>query len=64
MVGEDVVVVGHPYGYINTVSTGIISAVGREITMPSGEVLTDLIQTNASINPGNSGGPVFKSKAS
>jgi serine protease Do len=59
MVGETVIAVGHPYGYTNTVSTGIVSALGREITMPSGETLTNLIQTDASINPGNSGGPLF-----
>jgi serine protease Do len=59
MVGETVIAIGHPYGYTNTVSTGIVSAVGREVTMPSGETLTNLIQTDASINPGNSGGPLF-----
>ena len=59
MVGETIIVVGHPFGYTNTVSTGIISALGREITMPGGEVLKNLIQTNASINPGNSGGPML-----
>jgi serine protease Do len=59
MVGETVIAVGHPFGYVNTVSTGIISALDREITMPTGEVLTGLIQTNASINPGNSGGPLL-----
>jgi serine protease Do len=59
MVGETVIAIGHPYGYVNTVSTGIISALNREITMPSGEVLTGLIQTDASINPGNSGGPLL-----
>jgi serine protease Do len=59
MVGETVIAVGHPYGYRNTVSTGIISAVDREITMPSDEVLTGLLQTDASINPGNSGGPLL-----
>jgi serine protease Do len=59
MVGETVIAVGHPYGYSNTVSTGIISALEREITMPTGEVLTNLIQTDASINPGNSGGPLL-----
>jgi serine protease Do len=58
-VGEDVIAIGHPFGYTNTVSTGIISALGREITMPTGDVLTNLIQTNASINPGNSGGPLL-----
>ncbi len=59
MVGETVIAVGHPYGYTNTVSTGIVSGLGREVTMPNGEVLRDLIQTNASINPGNSGGPLL-----
>jgi len=59
MVGESVIAVGHPYGYQNTVSVGIISALGREIAMPTGDVLTDLIQTDASINPGNSGGPLL-----
>jgi serine protease Do len=59
MVGETVIAVGHPFGYSHTVSTGIVSAVGREITMPTGEVLTNLIQTDASINPGNSGGPLL-----
>jgi serine protease Do len=59
MVGETVIAIGHPYGYVNTVSTGIISALGREITMPTGEVLSGLIQTDACINPGNSGGPLL-----
>lgn len=59
MVGETVIAVGHPFGYSHTVSTGIISALGREIEMPGGEVLRGLIQTNASINPGNSGGPLL-----
>jgi serine protease Do len=59
MVGETVIAVGHPFGYRNTVSTGIISAVGREVTLPDGTVLRNLIQTSASINPGNSGGPLL-----
>jgi len=59
MVGETVIAIGHPFGYVNTVSRGIISALGRDITMPSGDVLTGLIQTDASINPGNSGGPLL-----
>jgi serine protease Do len=59
MVGETVIAIGHPFGYTNTVSTGIISALNREITMPTGDVLTGLIQTDASINPGNSGGPLL-----
>jgi serine protease Do len=59
MVGETVIAIGHPFGYTNTVSTGIVSALDRQITMPEGHVLTGLIQTNASINPGNSGGPLL-----
>lgn len=59
MIGEDVIAVGHPYGYTNTVSKGIIGALNRSITMPTGDVLTGLIQTDASINPGNSGGPLL-----
>jgi serine protease Do len=59
MVGETVIAVGHPFGYRNTVSTGIISATGREIRMPTDDLLTGLFQTNASINPGNSGGPLL-----
>jgi serine protease Do len=59
MVGEDVIAIGHPYGYQYTVSTGIISALGRTIEIPGGETLTGLIQTNAAINPGNSGGPLL-----
>jgi len=59
MVGEEVIAIGHPYGYINTVSKGIISATGREVEMPGGVILKDLIQITASINPGNSGGPLL-----
>jgi serine protease Do len=58
-VGETVVAVGQPYGYTDTVSTGIVSAKGRDIPTPSGGRLTNLIQTNAAINPGNSGGPLL-----
>jgi serine protease Do len=57
--GETVIAIGHPYGYTNTVTTGIISSLGREITMPGGERLTNLIQHSACINPGNSGGPLI-----
>jgi serine protease Do len=59
MIGETVIAIGHPFGYTNTVSTGIISALDRKVCMPGGEELQGLIQTNASINPGNSGGPLL-----
>jgi serine protease Do len=57
--GEDVIAVGHPLGYSYTVSKGIVSALNREIEMPTGYTLTGLIQTDAAINPGNSGGPLL-----
>jgi serine protease Do len=59
LVGEEVLAVGAPYGFQNTVSRGIISALDRDITLPTGEKLTGLIQTDAAINPGNSGGPLI-----
>lgn len=59
MVGEDVIAIGHPFGYGYTVTKGNVSALGRVITMPDGESLRGLIQHSASINPGNSGGPLL-----
>jgi serine protease Do len=58
MEGETVIAIGHPYGLTNTVSTGIISALGREIDLGANTHLTNLIQHTACINPGNSGGPL------
>lgn len=59
MIGETVVAIGNPYGYSNTLTTGVISAVGRDIPVQEGSWLRGLIQTDAPINPGNSGGPLF-----
>jgi len=58
-VGETAVAIGSPFGYTGTVTTGIVSAKGRELQMPSGATLKQLLQTNAAINPGNSGGPLL-----
>ena len=58
-VGETVIAIGNPLGYTGTVTVGIISALDRDITGPSGVVLPKLIQTDAGINPGNSGGPLL-----
>ena len=58
MVGEDVITVGNAFGYENTVSVGIISALGRNVTLSDDQVYRNLIQTDACINPGNSGGPL------
>jgi serine protease Do len=56
--GEDVIAVGHPHGYAYTVTKGIVSALGRELEMPNGHMMNDLIQTSTPINSGNSGGPL------
>lgn len=59
ILGEQVIAIGNPYGLENTVTTGIVSAINRELKLPNNEVFRDLIQTDASINPGNSGGPLL-----
>jgi serine protease Do len=57
--GEEVIVIGHPYGYSYSITRGILSATGRKLTLPSGVDITDVYQTDAPINPGNSGGPLM-----
>ncbi|XZE43133.1 trypsin-like peptidase domain-containing protein [Pirellulaceae bacterium SH467] len=57
--GESVIAIGNPFGYQNTVTVGIISALHRDIPVNGSQQYTDLIQTNADINPGNSGGPLL-----
>ena len=59
MIGETVIAIGNPYGFSNTVTSGIVSAVGRDIEVVEGTWLRGLIQTDAPINPGNSGGPLL-----
>jgi serine protease Do len=59
MIGETVIAIGNPFGYSNTVTSGVVSAVGRDIQVAEGTWLRGLIQTDASINPGNSGGPLL-----
>jgi len=61
IVGQKVLAIGNPFGLDRTLTTGIISALGREIPAPGGFVIDDVIQTDASINPGNSGGPLLDS---
>ncbi len=59
MVGETVITIGNAFGYENTVSVGIISALHRDVTLSDEQVYRNLVQTDASINPGNSGGPLI-----
>ena len=59
MVGETVITIGNAFGYENTVSVGIVSALHRDVTLSDDQVYRNLIQTDACINPGNSGGPLI-----
>jgi S1-C subfamily serine protease len=60
LVGQKAIAIGNPFGFESTVTTGIVSAVGR--TLPGvGEINVSLVQTDAAINPGNSGGPLLDS---
>jgi S1-C subfamily serine protease len=61
-VGDPVVAIGNPFGFTRTVTTGIVSAVAREIEAPNGFSISNVIQTDASINPGNSGGPLLDAR--
>ena len=58
-VGDSVIAIGSPFGLPNTVTAGIVSAVGRTITAPNQFTIPNAIQTDAPINPGNSGGPLL-----
>jgi len=58
MIGETIVAIGNPFGLSNTVTAGVVSAIGRTIKAENNQTYTDFIQTDASINPGNSGGPL------
>ena len=61
LVGQKAFAIGNPFGLDQTLTTGIVSALGREITAVTGRTIHDVIQTDAAINPGNSGGPLLDS---
>jgi len=62
-VGDGVVAIGSPFGLENTVTSGIVSALHREMTSPNNFTIDDSIQTDAAINHGNSGGPLLNTEA-
>ena len=61
-VGDDLAVIGDPFGYARSISTGIVSGVDRTIEAPNGFTVAHALQTDAAMNPGNSGGPVLDAK--
>jgi S1-C subfamily serine protease len=61
-VGDTLAVIGNPFGFDRSLSTGVVSALDRTIQAPSGFLVPHAIQTDAAINPGNSGGPVLDAR--
>jgi putative serine protease PepD len=58
-VGDDTYAIGNPYGLDHTLTTGVVSALNRDLQAPNGATISGAIQTDAALNPGNSGGPLL-----
>ena len=58
-VGQSAIAIGSPFGLSGTLTSGVVSALGRDIQSPNGHTISGVVQTDAAINPGNSGGPLL-----